>query len=58
MKSALKAIFVFLVIFGLVASYVMMGIQTRRPAPAAADFNGPTGEPTAKGPAGAPPVTQ
>ncbi|MDO8467089.1 MAG: hypothetical protein Q7S83_03030 [bacterium] len=56
MKSTLKIIFVVLVILGLVGSYVLAGIPIRQPAQTPSNFEGPTGEPSTKGPSEAPPV--
>lgn len=58
MKNVLKIIFVGLVILGLVGSYVLAGIPIRQPAQTPSNFEGPTGEPSTKGPSEAPPVTQ
>lgn len=56
MKSALKVFLVALVILGLVASYVFTG-NVGGSAPVST-FSGPTGEPSANGPAAQPPVNQ
>ncbi|MEK7653976.1 MAG: hypothetical protein AAB345_01685 [Patescibacteria group bacterium] len=54
MKSFLKVTFVLIVIIFLVASYVMTGFRTpvRK---SAANFQGPTGEPSVDGPTQLPP---
>lgn len=55
MKSALKIIFIGIVIVGLVASYVFTGFGTQPVRTTNADFQGPTGEPSTNGPTDLPP---
>ncbi len=54
MKSVLKVTFVVIVIIFLVASYVLTGFPAPRKK-SAANFQGPTGEPSVDGPTNLPP---
>jgi hypothetical protein len=54
MKSILKIVFIGIVIVGLVASYVFVGLPTPTPN-TSADFEGPTEAPNQQGPSEQPP---
>ncbi|MBI2024863.1 MAG: hypothetical protein HYT03_02135 [Candidatus Harrisonbacteria bacterium] len=57
-KGLFKIVFVLLVIFGLVASYVLFNIPVQSPSQGAPGFEGPTSAPSVKGPSGPPPTTE
>ncbi|PIT93360.1 MAG: hypothetical protein COU06_00090 [Candidatus Harrisonbacteria bacterium CG10_big_fil_rev_8_21_14_0_10_38_8] len=50
-KEVVKIIFVVVVIIGMMASYVMIGLQSPSPIQSSQEeFTGPVGEPTFNGP--------